>query len=150
MRLADSPRTWGRTAAPTSLGPRSACGCAAGGGMHADELAEWLYGPMPTAPSLDDMASVFGLSFDALETGTHDAGMLPPRRLRLTLVVLRDAFPDDGAIRRWLRTPDATRGGERPLDLLLRGRVAQLELLAVREWNSRHPAGGGQRPTGGA
>jgi hypothetical protein len=105
-----------------------------------DEIERWLCGPAAPGPSLDDMASVFGLSFDAAE-GSSDIASAP-HRLRFTLAVLRDAFPDDGAARRWLRAPDAERGGVSPLDLLLSGRVEQLEELAVREWKRRLAAAG--------
>jgi hypothetical protein len=99
--------------------------------VRREELERWLCGPGSAVPSLDAMASLFGLCFDA---PAGDAATLP-HRLRFTVAVLRDAFPSDGAVRRWLRSPTAELGGERPLDLVLRGHVEQLEDLAVAAWN---------------
>ena len=132
MRAADL--TWPMATLAAHLGRPSTAGHGAEGVRH-DELARWLCAPATPSPSLDDMACVFGLSFDT--PGADAGGGLPPHRLRLTLAVLRDAFPTDGEVRRWLRAPDAARGGQRPLDLLLAGRAAELEALAVREWNRR-------------
>jgi len=136
MRLADE-RTWTAAVTIAAYCRRSSESAAPPhpAELRAEELESWLCDPAAPAPSLDDLASAFGLAFDAPET---DAPSLPPsQRLRFLLAVLRDVFPADGAVRRWLRTADATRGAERPLDLLLGGRVEQLEALAVREWN-RH------------
>lgn len=104
--------------------------------VRRDDLERWLGDP-GRPPSLDEMASVFGLAFDP-----PDADAPPAERLRFTFAVLRDAFPDDGAVRRWLRAPGAERGGELPLDLLLSGRVERLEELAVLAWNRRRLDGG--------
>jgi hypothetical protein len=101
--------------------------------VRPDELERWLCDPAAPAPSADDAACTLGLSFDAAPR--EDAAALL-RRLRFTIAVLRDAFPNDGGVRRWLRTPAAALGGRRPLDLLLRERIDQLEELAVREWNA--------------
>ena len=101
------------------------------GRVRREELERWLCGPESPVPSLDSMASLFGLCFDA---PVCDAATLP-HRLRFTVAVLRDAFPTDAAARRWLRAPTVELGGERPLDLLLRGHVEQLEELAIDAWN---------------
>ena len=101
------------------------------GGVRREELERWLCGPGSPVPSFDGMASLFGLCFDA---PVCDAATMP-HRLRFAAAVLRDAFPTDAAVRRWLRTPAAELDGERPLDLLLRGHVERLEELAVDVWN---------------
>ena len=102
-----------------------------------DELEAWLCNAATPAPSPDDLAAAFGLSFDAPEGEVRDVP--PSHRLRFLLAVLRDAFPTDGAVRRWLRSTDVGRGTQRPLDLLRAGHVEQLEQLAVREWNRHRP-----------
>ena len=130
-------RTWPGAAAATaaySYEPATLAGEPPREPLLADQLARWLFRDAPRVPTLDDMASVFGLSFDAEGA---DVPETPPERLLFTAAVLRDAFPDDGAVRRWLRTPDPERDGQRPLDLLLVGRAGELETLAVREWNRR-------------
>jgi enoyl-CoA hydratase/carnithine racemase len=96
--------------------------------VRPDEFERWLCDPSAPVASLDDVASAFGLSFDA--PAGADAGP-PPHRFRFTLAVLRDTFPDDGAVRRWLRAPAAELGGQRPLDLLLSGRVVLGEEAAA-------------------
>jgi hypothetical protein len=106
------------------------------GGLRPDELERWLCGSAVPVPSAGELAAAFGIPFDA-PAGVH--GRTPPHRLRFTLAVLRDAFPDDGAVRHWLRAPSPELGWQRPLDLLLSGRITQLEEFVVREWN-RLPA----------
>jgi PhnB protein len=97
-----------------------------------DDLEHWLCGPRHIAPELDELARAFDVQFEARSTTEADAFS---RRLRLTLAVLRDVFPTDAAIRRWLRAPRLELGGERPLDLLLAGRAERLEQCAIHEWN---------------
>ncbi len=104
------------------------------GSVHVEQLERWLCDPGAPVPSLDDLTSVFGLSFDA-PTDIR-AGALP-HRLRFTLAVLRDTFTDDGAARRWLRAPSTALGGRRPLDLLLAGEIDRLEALAVGAWSGQ-------------
>ena len=146
MRSTDSSPWPPAAAAPArrtrrSRRRRSADGAAApaGGGRNAgrDELERWLCEPGTPVPSLDEMACAFGLSFDATDGEGVGHRAPPPHRLRFALAVLRDAFPDDGALRRWLREPNADAAGERPLEILLGGRVERLEELAVGEWNRR-------------
>ena len=100
-------------------------------GVHVEQLERWLCDPAAPVPTLDDLTSVFGLSFDA-PTDIR-AGALP-LRLRFTLAVLRDTFADDGAARRWLRAPAAALGGRRPLELLHAGHIERLEALVVGAW----------------
>jgi hypothetical protein len=111
------------------------------GGVHVEQLERWLCDPLAPVPSLDDLTSVFGLSFDA-PTDIR-AGALP-HRLRFTLALLRDTFPDDGAARRWLRAPAPALGGRRPLDLLLLGEIERLEALAVGAWSGNGGEGWGR------
>lgn len=101
-------------------------------GASAAELARWLLDPAAPAPSLEDLAVAFGLHLRAPQGASPSA---LPRRLHFALAVLRDTFPDDAAVRRWLRRPAAFLGGERPLDALLHGRIDRLEAVAVRAWN---------------
>jgi hypothetical protein len=104
------------------------------GSVHVAQLERWLCDPIAPVPSLDDLTSVFGLSFDA-PTDIRVGAL--PHRLRFTLAVLRDTFPDDGAARRWLRAPSTLLGGRRPLDLLLAGEIDRLEALAVGAWSGQ-------------
>ena len=98
----------------------------------ARELERWLCDPSNQGPDIEEVARVFDVHFEARSPAEADAIAL---RLRLALAVLRDVFPTDDAIRRWLRGPKLELGGERPLDLLLAGRAERLEVCAIREWN---------------
>jgi hypothetical protein len=100
-------------------------------GLAVAELKRWLAGPGEASPSLNDLASVFGLSFDP---GSYVRA--EPEQLRFTFALLRDAFADDGAARCWLRTASPV-DGHRPIDHLLGGRIGPLEELAAHQWNSR-------------
>ena len=81
--------------------------------LRPGELERWLCGPRSPALSLDDLASVFGLWFDSPADAAADRLL---RRLRFTIAVLRDAFPDDAEARRWVRSPIPGLGARRPLD----------------------------------
>jgi hypothetical protein len=118
--------------------------------VHVEQLERWLCDPTAPVPTLDDLTSVFGLSFD---TPTDIRAGALPHRLRFTLAVLRDTFPDDGAARRWLRAPAVALGGRRPLDLLLAGEIERLEALAVGAWEGhagRRRGDDGRHATPGA
>ncbi len=66
--------------------------------------------------------------------------------VRFTLAVLRDVFPDDDAVRRWLRTPRSEFGGRSGLELVLAGRLRAVEELAMREWHRPSVAAPVYRP----
>jgi hypothetical protein len=99
--------------------------------LAANELAQWLSSARTPAPRRDDLAAI-GLAVAGL---TERECSALAQRLRFTLAVLRDVFPADLDVRRWMHTPSTERCGERPLDVLLSGRIDQLERLAVGEWN---------------
>ena len=96
-------------------------------------LKQWLCDPATPAPSLEEIEEAFDVRFGAREA--EEAGDLASR-LQLTLAILRDLFPTDAAVRRWLRAPQLKLGGERPLDLLLAARIARLEQCALHAWSS--------------
>ena len=100
--------------------------------LTAAELEQWLGVPRRAVPTWQDLASALGPSIDVV-AGAVSAPLA--RRLRFTLAVLRDVFPDDVGVRVWLFTPHPGHGDERPLDLLHSGRIDLLEGLAVGEWN---------------
>ena len=104
--------------------------------VGAEKLERWLCGPDAPPSSLDRIAAAFGVPM-ATARPLEDSAV---ERLRFTLMVLRDAFPDDWEMRRWLREPSMELEGIAPLDLLLRGSVDQLEALAVIAWNRRSAA----------
>ena len=100
--------------------------------VAVDELAEWLCTARTPIPSRSDLTGAMGLPVNGLTD--RECSALADR-LRFTLAVLRDVFATDLGVRRWIHTPSTERGNERPLDVLLSGRIDQLERLAVGEWN---------------
>lgn len=53
------------------------------------------------------------------------------------LAVLRDMYPDETDVMRWLNTPQDGFGGQSAIDLLSAGRVADVESILVQHWNAR-------------
>ena len=101
-------------------------------GIPADVLEQWLCDPALPLPSLSEIAETFGVGFAVVDADDEER---LARGLRLSLAILRDVFPTDEALRRWLRAPSFELGGDRPFDLLLAGHAERLELCAVRAWN---------------
>jgi hypothetical protein len=99
--------------------------------MRRSELAAWLCGPDAVVPPRERVLAALGLPAGAAAS---------PESLRFVLAVLRDLYPGDLDVRRWLRLRRAELGGSRPADLLLAGRIAEVEELAVADWHTPEAA----------
>jgi hypothetical protein len=53
------------------------------------------------------------------------------------LAVLRDIYPNEADVRRWLNTPHNELGGTTAVDLLSTGRVREVESILVEHWNAQ-------------
>jgi hypothetical protein len=53
------------------------------------------------------------------------------------LAVLRDIYPDEADVKRWLNSPLPELGGRAPVDLISAGHTDELESILVDHWNSR-------------
>lgn len=113
--------------------PTSASGDAGTGDDPARMLKRWLCDPASPAPTLQEIEEAFDVRFGVRESKEADD---LASRLELTVATLRDLFPTDAAVRRWLRAPHFDLGGERPMDLLLGLRLARLEQCALQAWSS--------------
>lgn len=102
--------------------------------MTRQELETWLCGDGAPLPTLGDVATLLGES-PAMVRAVFPARFAPARFI---VAVLRDVFPDDGLVRRWLRTPRVEFDGLCGRDLLWSGQAGAVERLALREW---HEAG---------
>jgi hypothetical protein len=103
--------------------------------MNRQELEQWL-GDRETGPlALSDIAEVLHVIMDAWRhpVALENADAL--RELRFALAVLRDVFPRDEDVRRWLLAPSRGLDGLTPADLLSSGDVRPFVDLAVAEWN---------------
>lgn len=102
--------------------------------MNRDELERWLCDPTTLPPLPSAVANALGLPASELA----DTALLRlfdrVRSLRLTLVVLRDAFPTDVDVWRWLEMPRPELDGESPRGALAR-KTSTVEALAVQAWN---------------
>ena len=98
--------------------------------MTRQELEAWLCGDDASPPTAAEVAALIGVPL-GVPLGAGRAG------LRFTLALLRDVFPEDAVVRRWLRTPRAELGGRSGIDLLRAGATDPVEELALREWH--HP-----------
>ena len=105
--------------------------------MDQIELERWLcdYALTPTPPAV--VATALGLPAAKLADSTLLRVASRVRALRLILEVLRDTFPDDAEVRRWLWTPHDGLDGWTPRLALLQGRVELVASLAVGVWNER-------------
>jgi len=110
--------------------------------MRQHELEMWLCGDGDDGPTAGDVA-ILGA----------DPGALSPAAIRsigFVLAVLRDMYPDDAAVWRWLWRPRRELGYARAADLLLAGNAARIETLVTYQWNAAQAAaGGGGAPRGG-
>ena len=103
--------------------------------MERDELERWLCGPdVPPAPPCV-IATALGLPTAELSDTTLLRTARRVRALRLTLAVLRDAFPDDADVREWLEAGHDALAGLAPLDAILAGRENAVADLAIAAWN---------------
>lgn len=103
--------------------------------MDKTDLARWLCGPDAPEPPPSAVANALGLPGDALADTTLLRMAERVLALRFILAVLRDVFADDIDVRCWVRAHRDELAGARPLDLLLAGRTAPVEDLAVRAWH---------------
>ena len=53
------------------------------------------------------------------------------------LAVLRDIYPDEDAVIRWLNTPHNELRGSTAIDLLSAGRLREIESILVEHWNAQ-------------
>jgi hypothetical protein len=104
--------------------------------MERDELELWLCGPDTTPLSPFAAAEALGLPAEALADTTLLRTARRVRALQLTLAVLRDAFPADLDVWRWLETPRRELGGMTPRSALVAGLYEEVEGLAVQTWNT--------------
>jgi Protein of unknown function (DUF2384) len=103
--------------------------------MNKRQLAQWLGEREARAVALSDIAEVLHIVLDTSRRSLSIAGAEELRELRFALAVLRDVFPSDDDVRRWLTTPSSGVGGDVPAELLSTGRVREFVDLAVAEWN---------------
>src|SRR5689334_21730357 len=105
--------------------------------MDQLELERWLcdYALTPTPPAV--VATALGLPAGKLADTTLLRVASRVRVLRLVLEVLRDTFPDDAEVRRWLWTPHDGLDGWTPRLALMQGRVELVASLAVETWNEQ-------------
>ena len=104
--------------------------------MERDQLELWLCGPdtIPLSPLA--AADALGLPADALADTTLLRTVRRVRALQLTLATLRDAFPADLDVWRWLETPRRELSGMTARAALVAGLCEEVEGLAVRAWNA--------------
>jgi hypothetical protein len=103
--------------------------------MERHELEQWLCGRDVLPSSPEAIGGALGLPSTVLMDTTFVRVAARVCSLRFTLAVLRDAFADDGEMRRWLDTPRLELGGCSPTHALLAGRCESVETLAVQAWN---------------
>jgi len=96
--------------------------------MRAQELKAWLLGPNEPSISPAEIAAPGGGDPGPSRGATR-------RSLRFVLAALRDTYADDLDVWLWFLRPRRDLRGARPVDLLLAGRIAELESLAVHDWN---------------
>ena len=102
--------------------------------MDRDELIRWLCAPDAIPPSPSMVAQALGLPATELADTTLLRVADRVESLRLTLAVLRDAFPADVDVWRWLETPRVEFGGASSRDVLVSSPMS-VEALAIQAWN---------------
>jgi len=90
------------------------------------ELERWLCGDH-SRPATADVAALLG--------ATEELRPSQEQSLRFVLAVLRDIYPDDATVWRWLCEPHRDLGDAPPADLIRADRAAPLESLVVAKWN---------------
>jgi hypothetical protein len=101
--------------------------------MRTYELKAWLLGS-PEPISTTEIGAFLGVEPSAIPHASM-------RSLRFVLAALRDTYVDELEVWLWFVRPRRDLGGACPTDLLLAGRIAELEALAARQWNL-HVTGG--------
>ena len=105
--------------------------------MARAELEAWLCGDAALVASAAEIATMFRRSTAAEAEASLGADAARLAGARFVLAVLRDVFPDDASVRRWLLAPRREWAGACGVDLLWRGESGALEEMAVREWHRR-------------
>jgi hypothetical protein len=100
--------------------------------MRKQRLEAWLCGANDQEPTPTEIAILLGT-----EPETVAAPLA--RSIRFVLAVLRDVYPDEATVWRWLCRPRREFGGACAADLLRTGRAAEVEALVVQEWNATRP-----------
>jgi hypothetical protein len=104
--------------------------------MRAHELKMWLRGSHE-AISAPEIRELLGVEPDAIPQASL-------RSLAFVLAALRDTYADELEVWLWFVRPRRELRGECPTELVLTGRVTELEALAVDDWN-RNLIGGRRR-----
>jgi len=105
--------------------------------MRTYELKAWLRGSHEPI-STTEIGAFLGVEPYAIPHASMHS-------LRFVIAALRDTFVDDLDVWLWFVRPRRDLSGACPVDLLLAGRMAELEASAVRQWNRFPP---GDEPTG--
>jgi hypothetical protein len=95
--------------------------------MRTQELKAWLLGSHEPI-SATEIEAFLGVEPRAIPRASM-------RSLRFVLAALRDTYVDELEVWLWFVRPLRDLRGARPADLLLAGRIGELEVLAVRQWN---------------
>jgi len=106
--------------------------------MTRADLEQWLGDPPGESLAIGELSDVLHVVLDASRRSISLANPGELRELRFALIVLRDIFPHDAAIRTWLRSPSSEWRGLAPADLVSDGRIREFADLAVSEWNRPH------------
>jgi hypothetical protein len=106
--------------------------------MTRAELEAWLCGDVMLVPGAAEIATLLHFPPYAVDARLGGAGF--------AVAVLRDAFPDDASVRRWLRAPRPEWAGHCALDLLWTDQVQAVEATAVRTWHERSGTTGADVP----
>jgi hypothetical protein len=118
--------------------------------MTRQELETWLCGGRTPVITPAEIAAVLGVPLDEIDDTTLLRVAERLAGVRFTIAVLRDVYPDDPSVGRWLRVPRAELGGGTGVDFLRAGRAGPVEELAMREWHRPSvaaPAAASARPT---
>ena len=103
--------------------------------MNRAELEKWLGENQERAVALNEVAALLHVVVDASREAVVFSNADELRELRFAIAVLRDVFPSDDDVQRWLRAPMRALAGDAPATLLSAGRVREFVDLAVAEWN---------------
>ena len=103
--------------------------------MKKRELEHWLCGPDERVPAPTEIADLLGVALATIADTTLLRTAERLHAVRFIVAVLRDVFPNDSDVRSWLHVRRAQLNGRRALDLILAGRMALVEELAVHEWH---------------
>jgi hypothetical protein len=95
--------------------------------MREARLRAWL---LPSQPAVTEaeLRAMLGLSASDLAVESRDA-------ITFSLAILRDIYPDDGDVRRWLAAPRHGFGGTTAIELFRRGLHATVTAALVNAWH---------------